>query len=80
MTTPGGWQGIDPLLRALRSLAIIAFLGMLAIVVADPDRTGNTELLFLLFGSILVALGYPVVMKLPSIFTPKPKDPPDDVQ
>ena len=66
MTGPS-W-GTDPLLRWLRAIAVLAFLGMLAVVVFDDDKVHNSELLVLLFGSILIALGYPVVMSLPSIF------------
>lgn len=64
----GPTWGSDPLLRWLRAIAVLAFLGMLAVVVFDTDRAQNGELLVLLFGSILIALGYPVVMSLPSIF------------
>ena len=70
-----GWHGLDPLQRILRAVAVIAFLAMLAVVVADPEKSDNGELLFLLFGSILIALGYPYVMRLPEVFTNKDKDP-----
>lgn len=78
MSTPG-W-GSDPLLRALRALAVVAMLGMLGVVVLDTGRQSSGELLVLLFGSILVALGYPVVMSLPDLFGRKgsiaPPEPP----
>lgn len=63
--------GHDPLLRWLRALAVVAFLGMLVVVILDPDKADNAELLVLLFGSILIALGYPVVMNLPHLLGPK---------
>ena len=63
-----GWANLDPLVRALRAIAVVSFIGMLWVTVADPDRANNGQLLVLLFGSILVALGYPIVMRLPASF------------
>ena len=68
------WTGGDPLLRALRAIAVIALLALLFLVVTDPEKANNPELLALLFGSILIALGYPVLMGLPSIIGHSGKD------
>lgn len=80
MTRQGdGWGGLDPVQRVLRAVAILAFLALLALVVIDPTRRDAT-LDALLLGAILLALGYPVALKLPGLAAKdKPKEPPDDV-
>lgn len=61
------WKGIDPLLRALRVIAIVSFLVLLAIITIDPERQ-DASLEFLLVGSILIALGYNAVVRMPEFF------------
>jgi hypothetical protein len=74
----GQWKAGDPVLRGLRVVATIAFLVMLAILVIDPGRRDPT-IVVLLFGSIMLALGFPVALSVPGIWTKgDKKDPPDE--
>lgn len=70
------WTPSDPLLRRLRAVAVIAFLGFLGIIVADPGRRDPT-LSLLLVGSILLALGFPVALRIPG-WIGRPQDTDDD--
>lgn len=70
MTIPPIW-GHDPLLRWLRAIAVLALLAILAIRLADPTRVDNVEITLVLVGAILVALGYPLVMRLPAVMGTK---------
>lgn len=61
----GSWRGTDPLLRILRTISLIAFLGFLCVLVVDPGRNDNFPLLALLVGAVLIQLGYDVILRIP---------------
>jgi hypothetical protein len=56
----------DPLLRALRTVSLVAFLALTALVIIDPSRADNPTRAMLI-GAVLLQLGYEVVIKLPQI-------------
>lgn len=67
------------MLRALRAVAVLAFIGLLAYVVLgvggrEPDLT----LAFLLVGAALFALGYDVALRIPGFLERKPAPSEDD--
>lgn len=66
------WKGIDPLVKALRVIAIISFLVLLGVVVLGPNP--DSSLAFLLAGSILISLGYNAIVRLPSFGAEKVGD------
>lgn len=68
MAPPDQWTQ-DPLNRALRVLSVVAFLGLIIVVVVDPDRSNNLALQSLLVGAILLQLGYDVALRLPDIIS-----------
>ena len=73
---PNQWRsGRDPLLRWLRIISVIAFLGLITLVVLDPVRSSNIPLAALLVGACLLQLGYEVVV--PGL-TDRRKPPADD--
>jgi hypothetical protein len=73
-----GWKGIDPVLRALRALAVVAFLGLLAALILNTDRQPDLTLAFLLIGATIFALGYDVALRIPGFLERKPEDDDDD--
>lgn len=72
------WGGLDPLLRALRAVAILAMLGLLAAlvisVVLDATRDVDPTLAAMLIGAILLALGYPFALRLPGVVVQRKED------
>lgn len=72
------WGGRDPLLRWLRVLAVVAFLGLVVIVVLDPVRGDDLPLVALLSGAVLLQLGYEVAV--PGLSKRPPAEPPDDAE
>lgn len=76
------WGGLDPLLRALRAVAILALLGLLSAlilsVVFDATRNVDPTVAAMLLGAILFALGYPFALRLPGVVVPRKEDDDDD--
>lgn len=72
------WGGLDPLLRALRAVAILAMLGLLIAVVLsvvfDGTRSVDPTLAAMLIGAILLALGYPFALRLPGVVVQRKED------
>jgi hypothetical protein len=66
------WGGRDPLVRWLRVVSIVAFLGLVVIVVLDPVRGSDLPLVALLSGAVLLQLGYEVV--IPGLSRPRKDD------
>lgn len=54
--------GRDPIVRWLRTFSVLAFLGLIIVVVLDPARASDTPLVALLAGVILVQLGYEIAI------------------
>lgn len=72
------WGGLDPVLRVLRAVAVLAFLGLLADVVLDGQRQPDLTLAFLLVGATLFGLGYDVALRIPGFLERKPVEKEDD--
>jgi hypothetical protein len=65
-----GWRtGADPILRWLRTAAVVAFLVVFVVVSLDGDRDVTTEapVLGIAVGAVLILLGYQGVIRLPMI-------------
>lgn len=65
------WSGADPLVRVLRSISILALLGLLSLVVADRSRQNDWPLVALLVGAVVLQLGYDVALRIPGILEPR---------
>lgn len=62
----GSWNGGDPRLRLLRTVAAFVLLGLLVYVVIGPSTTDVTTLGTLL-GALLVDLGFEVGIRWPTL-------------
>lgn len=72
-----GWRsGTDPILRWLRSAAVVAFVAVFVLVALDGERDVTTELpvLGLAGGAALILLGYQRIIRLPGIGRDDPED------
>lgn len=78
MTDP--WRrGTDPILRLLRAVTVVVFVGVLAYLLVDPDRNiDDLPTIALVVAALLVLEGYERLIKLPGIGRDKDDDDPAD--